>query len=436
MKPSDPFHASLLGTCLLLSSALAHADDWPQWRGPTRDGVWKESGVLEKFPEPALKIKWRAPIAGGFCGPTVADGRVFVMDRITEPTETERVHCLDAVTGKNLWLCEYPCRYEIDYPQGPRASVTIDEGLAYALGAMGHLHCLEASTGRVVWMKDLKTEYAIDIPIWGISSAPLVVGGLVILHIGGANGACILALDKKSGTEKWRALDDPASYAAPILIEQAGRQVLVCWTGANVAGISPETGETYWTYPFKPSRMVLNVATPIWENSHLFVSAFYDGSLMLKLFEDKPAVEEVWRRKGINEKKTDSLHSIISTPILAGDFIYGVDSYGELRALNARSGDRVWEDLTAGPNVRWGTLHMVRNAGRVWIFNELGELLIGELSPSGFKEISRAKLIEPTTSMGQRPEGQKVCWAHPAFADRHIFARNDEELVCASLAAE
>jgi outer membrane protein assembly factor BamB len=119
---------------------------------------------------------------------------------------------------------------------------------------------------------------------------------------------------------------------------------------------------------------------------------------------------------------------------MAGDYVYGVDSYGELRCLDARTGDRVWEDLTATPKARWSNIHIVRNGPRYWMFNERGELLIGELSPKGFREISRAKLIEPTTEQLAQRGG--VCWSHPAYAGRCVFARNDRELVCASLAAE
>jgi outer membrane protein assembly factor BamB len=144
-------------------------------------------------------------------------------------------------------------------------------------------------------------------------------------------------------------------------------------------------------------------------------------------------VEKVWERRGQNERSTDALHSIISTPIILGEHIYGVDSYGELRCLDAKTGERVWESDKAVPRARWATIHFVKNGDRVWMFNERGELIISRLSPQGYEEISRAHLIKPT--MGQLPERGGVCWSHPAFAGGHVFARNDEELVCASLKA-
>lgn len=426
-----------VGMCLFLALGtalqVAFAEEWPQWRGPNRDGVWHETGLVDKFAGEQLKIRWRKPIASGYSGPTVAGGRVYVTDRVLEPEQAERVHCFDWQTGETLWTFSYPCPYvNVGYTAGPRASVTIDDGKAYALGTMGNLFCFDAASGKSLWSKDLNTEYKIRMPIWGISASPLVDGDLVIVQIGG-EGACLVAFDKISGQERWRALDDNASYSAPIMIQQAGRPVMVCWTGDSIVGMNAQTGEVHWKHPFKPEKMVINIATPVLENGRLFFTSFYDGSVMLAVNDKEMAVSEVWNRRGRDEQHTDSLHSIISTPYLEGDYVYGVDSYGEFRCLDAKTGDRVWESLKPTPKSRWSTIHMVENAGRMWMFNERGEVVIAKLSPTGYEEISRAKLIEPTrVQLGQRGG---VCWSHPAFAHQHVFARNDEELVCASLAA-
>jgi outer membrane protein assembly factor BamB len=428
----------LYSTAFVIS---ARADDWPQWRGPNRDGVWRETGIVEQFDSEQLPLAWRAPIGAGYSGPTVAEERVYVTDRLDDPVQKERVHCFDARTGQPIWSYEYDCPYvDIGYKAGPRACVTIDKGRAFALGAMGHLHCFDAAKGDVLWKRDLNRDYKIQdsklgddrMPIWGIAAAPLIHQDLVILHIGGRDGACIVALDKKSGDEVWRALDDRAQYSAPILIQQAGKTVCVCWTGDSVAGLDPATGKVHWRHPLAPGKMPIGIATPVVEKDRLFVTSFYDGSLMLRLLDDKPAVEELWRRVGPSERETDALHSIISTPLMIGDYIYGDDSYGELRCLDARTGDRIWEDQTATPRERWSNIHFVRNGDKVWMFNERGELIISKLSPKGFEEIDRAKLIAPTLEQLRRRDG--VTWAHPAFANRHVFARNDKELVCASLA--
>ena len=420
--------------CVLAAVGAVRADEWPQWRGPDRDGTWRESGLVTTFPGPELAVRWRAPIGSGYSGPTVADGRVYVTDRLAEPQQVERVHCLAWQTGNSQWTYMYDCPYEsVGYTAGPRAAVSIDEGRVYVLGTMGHLHCLDAARGTVLWKKTPGVDYQVRVPIWGCSAAPLVDGELVIVQLGASDGACVVALDKRTGAERWRALDDPASYSAPIIIRQAGQRVLVCWTGANVAGLDPATGHVHWQHPFAPRRMVINVPTPVVSGDRLFVTAFYDGSLMLKLQPSELSVEPIWRRRGASERDTDALHAMISTPYFEGDYVYGVDSYGELRCLDARTGDRIWEDLTAVPKARWATIHMVRNGERMWMFNERGELLIGTLSPQGFHEISRAKLLAPTTDQLSQRDG--VCWSHPAYAYQHIFARNDRELVCASLKA-
>lgn len=423
-------------TCLLcLLGSPVTADDWPQWRGPNRDGVWHEQGVVEEFDSAELSRKWSVPIASGYSGPTVADGRVFVMDREVEPEQTERVLCFSWEDGKPLWQLTYPCPYDnVSYTAGPRASVTCDGDFVYALGTMGDLHCLSADKGDIAWKRQLVKEYKAELPGWGIAASPLIYGDLVIVQVGGANEACLVALDKQDGTERWRALDDRASYSSPILIQQGGQDVLVCWTGDHVAGLNPKTGDVYWQHPFKPTRMVIGIATPVVEAQRLFVSSFYDGSLMLQLGRDDQTAEQVWRRLGPDEQNTDSLHAMIGTPYLEGDYVYGVDSYGELRCLDAKTGDRLWESLDATPKHRWSTIHMVRNGDRMWMFNERGELIIARLSPKGFEEISRAKLLDPSTVQLNRRDG--VCWSHPAYAYKHVFARNDNELVCADLSAK
>jgi outer membrane protein assembly factor BamB len=419
---------------LLPFTGAASAEDWPQWRGPRRDGVWRETGIVDKFHGERLEPKWRVPIGSGYCGPTVAAGRVYVMDLIHRPASAERIHCFDEQSGKTLWSLQYPCSYgRVQYPAGPRASVTIHDGKAYALGATGQFHVLDASSGKILWHKDLDAEYKINLPQWGISAAPLIHENLVILHIGGA-GACVVALNKDTGDEAWRALNDRAQYSAPIIVEQASQPVVVCWTGDSVAGLAAATGKVLWRYDWTPREMPIGVATPVVSGDRVFFTSFYDGSLLLRLPKDAAKAEKVWQLAGTSERNTDALHSIISTPVFEDNHIYGVDSYGELRCLDAATGERIWEDQTAVPRARWSTIHFVKQADRYFLFNERGELIIARLSPKGYDEISRANLLQPTEEKLRQRGG--VCWSHPAFANKHIFARNDNELVCASLAAQ
>jgi outer membrane protein assembly factor BamB len=413
----------------------ALADEWPQWRGPNRDGVWAETGIIDKFDSAEIKAEWRVPLSSGYCGPTVAAGRVYVTDRIFEPQQLERVHCFDWQTGKRIWSFSYDCVYEgFGYRAGPRASVLIDQQRAYSLGAAGHLFCFAAANGEVLWSRDLNSECKIRMPNWGIAASPVIEGDLLIVQIGGANHACVCAFDKFSGAQRWKALPDDASYSAPIVIDQAGQRVLVVWTGDRMVGLDPTNGHLHWEYPFPWTKWPIAIATPVLHDEMLLFSEAHKGTLLLRLLQDGPRIEKLWHLRREDLEDGAALHCLISTPFIDGDYIYGADTRGVLRCLRVQTGEQVWEDRTAVPENRWATIHLVRNGERTWMFNERGELIIARLTPEGFHEISRAKLIEPTSDQLRQRGG--VTWSHPAFAYRHIFIRNDKELVCADLSAK
>lgn len=414
--------------CFILISGYCDAQDWPDWRGINRDGTWIETGLAEKFESAELIPEWSVPIGSGYSGPTVSNGKVYVTDLIKKPSQTEGILCFDERTGEKIWQYRYPCEYSVGYPAGPRASVVINNGNAYSLGTMGNLFCLDAVDGKIIWQRDLNRDYEIRMPTWGISATPLIVDDKIILQISGSNNACVIALDKNTGKEIWRNLDDIAAYSAPVLIEKNGRKIVVVWTEDSLSGLNQETGEVYWRFPWKTGSG-MSIATPVLYNDYIFVSCFYSGSLLVKLGSNYTSAKIVWQRCGESERKTDALHCVMNTPVIIGNFIYGVDSYGELRCLELATGNRVWEDLTAVKKDRWANIHFVQNGNKTWMFNEHGELIISELSPDGFKEISRTKIIEPTRE--QLPRG--VTWSHPAFANKHVFVRNDKEMVCVDL---
>lgn len=428
---------TVLPILLLAAWGPVRADDWPQWRGPQRDGVWRESGIVESFASPELQPVWTAPIGAGYSGPTVAGDQVFVADRVTAPEQQERVVCLDRKTGAKIWIVAYPCVYrDLDYALGPRAAVTVADGRAFSLGAMGHAHGIEVETGKVLWSRDLAGELQADIPLWGITSAPLVFGDTVIFQIGGRPDACLVALDLKTGKERWRALDGPASYSAPRLIRQGDKDVVLAWTGHWLACLNPATGAVFWKEPFKPNKMVIHVPDPVLDESgsRVFLTSFYDGSFLLQLKPDLTNPDVLWQRKGVSERQTDALHSMIVTPLIRGGHVYGIDSYGEMRCLDLATGDRVWSDQSLLPNGRWATAYFVQNGDRTWMTTEQGEVVIAKLTPVGFERISSAHFLTPTTDL--RGRRYRIAWSHPAYAHRHLFARNDRELVCVSLEAK
>ncbi len=422
-------------------AAAVQAVDWPEWRGRGRTGVWNETGIVEKFPEPGLKVAWRTPLNGGYSGPAVADGRVFVTD--FAPTERkggiERALCLDEKTGTILWKTEWQADYAgISYETGPRATPTVDGERVYVVGGRGILNCLETKTGRVVWGKDFVADYGLRPPQWGTASAPIVDGPRVICVAGGgAQGATLVAFDKLTGKELWRAIETNAEpgYGQPILIEAGGARQLIFWHSTALFSLNPETGAIYWQVAF-PVRVGLSIATPVHNGNRLFVSAFYNGSLMLELDPKKPAAREVWRSSVASEINTGELHSLISTPVIKDAHIYGICSYGQFRCIAAADGARVWETQeVTREKARWATGFIVPNGGRYFINNDRGELIIADLRPDAYREISRTQLITPDNKRGGRRELGAVNWVHPAYANKHIITRNEQEIISASLDA-
>jgi outer membrane protein assembly factor BamB len=428
-RPLGLFSLSLTAiTCLVLSSSSLNAEDWPQWGGPQRDIVWREANVLEKLPEGELPRVWSAPIGAGYAGPAVATGRVFVTDRLAEEN-LERVLAFDAADGKPLWKHEY------EAPYGPRTTPTVDGELVYTLGAVGHLFCLQAETGDVVWSKYLPDAVGTKLPTWGLAAAPLIEGDQVIVLAGGENGALVVSFDKRTGEERWRALDDPeVGYCPPVIMEFGGKRQLIVWHASHVSSLDPTNGKVLWEVPF-PLQAALCVATPRQLGNRLFVTSFYEGPMMIDLGADGVTPKVLWTTApGNNDLKNDSIHSIMPTPIVTDDFIYGISSYGQLRCLKTDTGEMAWETLDATGKGRWWNAFLIphgeMSGQRVYIANEQGELITAELTGAGYREISRAKLIEPLQPIQRR----MTVWSHPAFAMQSVFARNDQELIRVNLA--
>jgi outer membrane protein assembly factor BamB len=424
--------------CLLLTPLPAA--DWPEWRGEGRRGVWTEDGILEKFPAGGLTASWRAPIGGGYAGPSVSQGRVFVTEFVAQQGRrgVERAICLDEQSGKVLWKHEWPADYaSLQYNVGPRATPTVDGDRVYVLGALGNLFCLRTGSGEVLWQKDYREDYDAELPTWGMVGAPLVDGNQLIALVGGAPDAKVVSFDKMTGKELWRAIsaDVEPGYNPPVILEAGGRRQLIIWHPAAITSLEPKTGEVLWSVPFEVG-MGMTVATPVWDANRLLVSAFYNGARLLRLDPVKPAAELVWRGMSDSEIETDGLHAVVTTPILDGDYIYGICSYGQFRCLDARTGKRVWEtmDVTI-ENERWASGQIIKHRDRYFINNDRGDLIIARLSPKGYEEIDRTKLIEPTNPVTRRRELNAVHWSHPAYANRHIITRNDREIVRYSLAA-
>jgi outer membrane protein assembly factor BamB len=283
-------------------------------------------------------------------------------------------------------------------------------------------------------------------PLWGFAGHPLIDGNRLICLVGG-KGSVAVAFDKDTGKELWKNLSaNQPGYAPPMIYTFGGKRELILWDAESVNGLDPETGKVYWTQPWGSQKVAgsshlelkagMSIPTPRKLGEQLYLSCFYDGSLMLKIDNDKPA--PLWKHMGKvvdpEHDVTEQLHCVMSTPVIRDGFIYGMCSYGELRCLDAKTGERQWESLAVigGATVRWGNAFIVQlgeGSDRYILFNEQGDLLMARLTPQKYEEISRAHILEPTNTMA----GRKVVWSHPAFAQSCVFARNDNELVCVSM---
>jgi outer membrane protein assembly factor BamB len=424
-------------------SAASEIHDWPEYRGRGRLGLWTESGIVDTFPDSGLPVLWRTPLKAGYAGPSVADHRVFITDFIetVKLRGTERVLALDEATGSILWKKEWEASYgalSYNWAIGPRATPTVDGERVYVLGAAGMLWCLNVKSGDVIWQKDYVKDYKADLPTWGMTGAPLVDGHQLICLVGGADNAKVVSFDKLTGKELWRALasNSEPGYSQPTIIYAGGARQLIIWHPSAISSLDPETGKLHWEFPAVVGAGMA-IATPVLSGRRLFVSSFYNGSMMIELDDKTPTAKVLWKGNSDSEIITEGLHSTINTAIIDGDYIYGICSYGQFRCLNATTGERIWEtQAVTKERARWASGLMVKNGDRVFINTDRGDLVMARVNPQGYTELSRTALIKPTSPPGNRRELISVNWSHPAYANRHIYVRNDEEMVAYSLAKD
>ena len=432
--------ASLLTlSATIIGSHPLHADDWPQWMGPHRDNVWRESGIVEQFTDGAPLLLWKTEIAGGYAGPAVAESRVFVTDYVpTDPsapttnnpsrsTGTERVHCLDVATGEQLWQHAWPVAYTISYPAGPRCTPLVDGERVYVLGAEGHLFCLAVDDGEVLWSKNLRETYRTKTATWGYASHPLIDGDRLIC-IAGTDVAHAVALDKHTGEEEWRAGTAPEQgYCPPVIIEAAGQRQLILMKPDGMYAVVPETGRLLWESPYNADNGSI-IMQPVHLGDYLYVGGFQEKNLLLKLDSNTPGVEVVWRNK-----RQHGISAVNVQPFVLEGSLCGFHEKGDLRMVDIPSGEVIFSSGGPLPGRLGGcgTAFITRHEERFFLFTESGDLVIAHLSPAGYREIDRVHLIDPSNTAF----GRDVVWSHPAYAEQSVFVRNDREIRRYSLAA-
>jgi len=422
--------------------SAAFAEDWPSWRGKKRLGIWNETGILEKFDKGGLEFTWRVPIKLGYGGPAVSNGRVFVTDFWYEDGNNgvERLICLQEDSGKKLWTREWSVntrKLNRAWSNGPRCTPAVDGDRVYAMGSVGDLFCFNMESGETIWKKDFVEDYDLDLPIWGMTGHPLVDGEKLICLVGGRPDAKVVAFNKLTGDEVWRALDaEPGpGYAPPVIIHFGGVPQLIMWHPTGIASLNPETGHLFWEYEHPRIYVGQSIATPVLGGDKLLVSSFEPGTTVLQLDPLKPAAKLLWKSEGKHRTSEMGLQAFMSSPFIEGNYVYGNGGLGWLVCVDIRDGKIMWRTRAATEDARQALAFLVRNGNRFFINNDRGELIIAKLSPRGYEEVSRAELIEPTnrSTMNIRRERGAVNWTHPAYANGHIIQRNDKEIVRASL---
>jgi outer membrane protein assembly factor BamB len=396
------------------TGGTARGEDWPRWRGVRGDGTWQPPAELAVWSEEGPQRLWRAEVGPGYSGICVAEGKVYTMDR-PPGSEDERVVCFDAATGRLVWEHRYHAVYgNLDYGKGPRSTPTFAAGRLYTLGAVGHLHCLDAATGRVLWAKDLVAEEHAVIPQWGLAASPLVDGQQVIVHAG-LPGGCYAALDAQTGQWRWRSGDDPAGYATPIVIEHAGVRQLVGWTPEHVVGLRIDDGQPLWQVPYKVTYGV-SIASPVFHQGIVLVCGYWEGSKAIALGPRPQDAHLLW-------EENRYLRGLMDPPLVRDGYGYLLDKQHGVVAFELASGEKQWTDgnrLTPRDRNPQLSLVWLGDSDRAIGLNSEGELLLVRLTPQGFQELCRSKIVGRT-------------WAHPAYAGRVAYARDDQQLVAVAL---
>ena len=405
---------------LLVFPSPARGDDWPQWLGPRRDGVWREQGTPDALPKAPPPVRWRVPVAGGYAGPAVAAGRVFVTDfKPADPKQpksgVERVHCLDEKTGRPLWTHEYAAEYSIDYPAGPRATPAVDGDRVYTLGAEGHLLCLDVATGKPIWSKHFADDGA-PTPIWGHAAHPLIDGDKLICLTGPApGGKLVTAFDKRTGKTLWTALKGKEiGYCPPTMIESQARASSSSSTPNPSTPSTPKparsagptrSGPSSTASP-SPPRATSNIPPSASSCSSPPTGTARSPSSCPRRPARSPPSSGTHRPR---PHPGGFLHSLMAPPLVTPTHLYGMNRGGELRCLDLATGDVLWETYAAttgdAGHLDNATAFLIPNPGpeKTFLFNESGEMILARLSPEGYEEVGRTKLLHPTNTAEQRP---------------------------------
>jgi outer membrane protein assembly factor BamB len=395
--------AELRAAKLAEQATAAHTGDWPQWRGPDRDGISREKNLMLDWPANGLRLLWKKPAGEGYSSMAVASGRLYTM---MQQGNEEAIVCLDAGTGEQVWRYGYPARYVSDQGIGPRSTPSVDGSRVYAVGATGVLHCLDAATGNMIWQHDLLKEFQASNLQWGVSFSPLVEGNLVYTNPGGPRGKSMAAFDKSDGRLVWTSGDDIAGYSSPVAITAAGVRQILFFTGKALVSVNPEDGMIYWRVPWDTSYDA-NIATPIAIGDYVFISSGYGkGCGLLKIVRrgEALAAQTVYNN--------NQMRNHFSSSVLYRDHLYGFDDT-MLVCMELRTGEVTWKER----GFFKGSL-LIADGRLIVLGEENGKLALADATPEAYREKASFRAAHGR------------CWTVPVLAGGRLYLRDQEHLIC------
>jgi outer membrane protein assembly factor BamB len=388
-------------------AARASSTYWTDFRGPNRDGHYRERPIRTDWPAGGLKPLWQQPVGGGYASFTIARGRAFTIE---QRGAEEVVAAYDVLTGRELWTTRWKARFQ-EYMggDGPRATPTWSDGRVYALGAIGELRSLDEATGQTVWRTNILEDHGASNLAWGMAGSPLIVDNTVVVLPGGRNGASVAAYDRNSGTRAWAAQNDLQSYSSPMLVTLAGVRQILVFSASRLIGVTPDRGELLWEVPWKTQFDVHASQPLVIGDNRLFLSSGYGtGASVIELSQagGRLAVREVWRNIRMKNQFTSSL--------LHEGFIYGLDE-SILACVDAATGDLKWK------GGRYGYGQAMLASGHIIVLSEDGDMALVRATPAKHEEIVRFPVLNGKT------------WNHPAISDGILLVRNLAEMAAFDL---
>ncbi|MEM1206961.1 MAG: PQQ-binding-like beta-propeller repeat protein, partial [Acidobacteriota bacterium] len=401
--------ALALATSGGVAASAAATPEWPQYRGPDRNGLSAETGLARSWSEAGPKELWRRPIGAAFSGVVVAKGALYTT---TSDDGGDYLVRLAAEDGETVWRTRLAPQYVENFGNGPRSTPTVDGDRVFALSGDGHLVAVARDDGEVLWRRDLRGEYSIEPPSWGFASAPLVLGGDLILDLG-APGAGVVAFRKDTGEVRWTAGDGGSAYGSPAVIEAGGQRQLLLLRRAGLLALTPE-GEELWSHDWAPNGGI-KPAIPIFVPPDLVVaSASYGiGALAVRLVEGNGGAlrtEEVWR--------SQVMRNHFNSAVLLDGKVYGFDN-ATLKALDPATGDALWAQRRG-----LGKGSLIYADGMLIVLTENGTLKLVEATPEAYAELASHPILEGR------------CWTEPTLAAGRLYLRNREEIVALDLRSD